>query len=211
MPNKKKKFIIITIIFVFLITSIIIFYDINAAVYNINQGGIEINGERYNFHQGSWRHCAVDERIGFIDGEPSFGRIFFHFLPNGLYSVKDDEQNFFFQPVKFFASMDYNLLVREDIELTTPQIDDILRIEFNGRTINNSSTIADFMNFYYEIGEHEAGTMPLPARVFEMQIYSKSFPGIYYSVRLYQAQNSSDYWLDRNNSERIKIPSGLLR
>ena len=141
---------------------------------------------------------------------PSFGRIFFHFMPMGLYSIKDDEQNLFYQPVKFYASMDYHLLAQEDVDLSPPEIDNISQIKFAEKIINDSDIITDVMNLYNKTVEYETGTPILPALCHKIKVYSKLYSGVYYCIEIWQTENSSDYWIVLENREYIKVPSELI-
>jgi hypothetical protein len=203
--NTKKKWIILSII-VACILSGLIAYDFVYPTYTIENAAVEVSGSLHKFHQGNWRHIAVNERIGYIDMR--FSKVFSHFLPTGLYSVRDDENNYFLQPLKFISSMNYNLLVREDIDLTVPEVNNISEIKVKNRIggLTDSNIIADIVNLY---SNTSASTPQFPVRVHNIRVYSKLYPGIYYSIELLQPDDGT-FWLRSYDSEQRKDEYALI-
>ena len=133
-----------------------------------------------------------------------------------LYSIKDDEQNLFIQPSSLPLFRQPWLLVREDIELERPKIEDIVEITLYGTRISDVKTITDIMNLYYKIGDVEIGRLPLPAIVHSLRVHSSRYPGMYYRIILYEPQFFSEFrtfqgefWIRINHGEYVEVPREL--
>lgn len=112
--------------------------------------------------------------------------------------------------------MESRLLVRDDVNISQPELNYISNIEFNNEVITNIDDIEDIMNLFYRVENIELATAVFPAINHRLRVHDERFPSIYYTIHVYQPAldyersiYGSEYFLVCYDSTQVKIPNEL--
>lgn len=196
------------VVFVLALLIFFVTYECVSPVYSIENDSVTIGGKTYVFTQTNWQYEQLGTRIGYIEGQPVFGRILYLLLPHGLYSVADDDQGDFYQIQRTGSSRNYALLVREDIPLGGPAEEEITAIVCHDREITDPAIIRELFRLLNGSGvETPTGSL----RTGRLKLVSSQYPGICYAVDWY-CDEQHQYFItsfDETYGQYVRVPDEL--
>lgn len=219
--KKFLLFVVITIVAVFLA----ILFAINLPNFNssgtfvelplfeYNQGYIDIDGIRYIPNQFDWKVDQRGERIGYLkDDNGTLSQHFYQRFYHGLYEIKDESTEKFYQPHAMFADVEYRLLVSEKLNLGYPTLATCRGIQSPlGVLITDPEIIKEF--FHYTDNATSSVSALLPADIYTIRVFHNQYSRIYNEAYLYKSQKDGTYALknfDQSLDGFIQVPQEFV-
>jgi len=208
--KRIKKFIIFLIIIVMAFVSFDLIYPEYEYIQDDENTHIVINDKNYYFYYDSWSYNNLDKKIGFIKDDPKYFKLFYYVLPHGIYSIKDDKEQKYYQIIGFMFS-DYPLMVREDIDLPDPDADNIdyMIYDDNNIKIDDKGVISKVLDLYYSdeydlLNYYEAESSMI-------KLYLGNYPELHYNLHISYDINEEIYLLYMKNNFGYKIiPNDIM-
>ncbi len=196
--------------FVLVLLVISVVYECVSPVYSIENHTVMIRGEKYVFTQTNWQCEQTGKRIGYIEGQPVFGKILYLFVPHGLYRIADDDRGIFYQIQRAGGSKNYALLVREDIPLDPPVEKEVTAVVCQDVKITDPATIRELFQLLNGTGD-ETPTGSL--NTGELKIFSAQYPGICYAVNWYRDEEHQYFIVpfDAAHGQYVRVPDEFAK
>lgn len=197
--KKSKIFIVMQCILILIFSAAI--FELSSPVFSFKEDEkgtcTMINDEKYYFVE-RWRYITLKERIGFLEDQPKFGKMFYMFFQQGIYSIDGDIHNNFYQPINILQDKDYNLLVSEKIWNDLKYIGDCSKMEYDRKIYTDRELIKAIIDLYNSENQDD-GVPSSPAAETLLKLYFDQYPGVYYCLSIYESDYNHKYYLQLKN------------
>ncbi|HHT93093.1 MAG TPA: hypothetical protein GXZ66_06250 [Clostridiaceae bacterium] len=208
MSRKTKKVITVLVPLVLLVV-ILGVYELKVKRYGMSQYVLYIDGNRFMPMTPEWKYNELSERIGYVKEDNYLPSMFYAPFKHGIYSLKDDPENLFYQPKKVFASKDYVLFARDDIVLSMPNITDVQYMEYeDGKGFFDEKIIEEFFELLYTPSNSVVKT---EFTIHYMKVFVKGYKCIHYRITICEDRQSR-WYIEKNQGGyfvHVRIPDEL--
>ncbi|HAM62226.1 MAG TPA: hypothetical protein DCP62_00750 [Erysipelotrichaceae bacterium] len=211
-----KKIIQICLVAIFGILVVMFAFDavtLNFKMYDSNNHAyLVINNERYVTNNSFWNSDLFGRRIGFIESKLSFLNIFYTPFEHGVYEIEDSSGEKFYRVHDLFQDKQLGLFVKEDFDMDFPSEIECSKVVIEGYKSVTDSKLIDDLIFYLKTDTTYDDNIS-PAHGYNLRLYSKEFPSIYYLVEVLKSESDDSVWLSDfgwAGYEHVRIPNELF-
>jgi hypothetical protein len=171
-----------------------------------------INDSRYITNNSSFHSDLVGKRIGFTESKLGFLNVFYLPFEHGVYEIEDSSGEKFYRVHALLQDKQLALFVKDDFDLNFPSKFECSRVVIEGF---ESVTISEVINdlIFYLKKETTYDDNVSPADGYNLRLYSKEFPSIYYLVEVFKSKSDGRVWISDDGwagYEHVQIPNELF-